>query len=126
MDDAAIVGRRQSRAELAGRLHGLAGGQSPDAQEQGSEILAVHILHGDERHPLDYTNVVNAADVGVRYQARHADFAVETLEQALIARRLFGEELQRYRLSQGEIGSAVDFAHPAAPQQADDAIAPAE
>jgi hypothetical protein len=96
MYDAAVVRRREPRAQLARRLHGLAGGEASDAQEQRGEILAVHILHGDERHPLDFTDVVDAADVGVRYQARHADFAMEALEQALVARRFFGEELQRH------------------------------
>src|ERR1022692_1943258 len=38
----------------------------------------------------------------------------------------FGQELQRHGLSQGEVGSTVDFAHAAAAQQSDDAIASAQ
>ena len=113
-------------AELARRLDGLVGGQPSDAQEQGSEVFAVHVLHGDERHAFDFADVVDAADVGMRHQARHADFAVEALQQALIARRLFGQELQGDGLSQRQVGGAIDLAHAAAAQQADDAVAPAE
>jgi hypothetical protein len=51
---------------------------------------------------------------------------MKALKQALIARRLFGEELQRHRLSQRQVGSAIDLAHTAAPQKADDAVASAE
>ncbi len=64
MNHAAIVRRGESRAELARRLHGFIAGQASDAQEQGSEILAVHVLHGDERHPFDLADIVNPADVG--------------------------------------------------------------
>ena len=51
---------------------------------------------------------------------------MKTLEQALVLRGLFGQELQRHRLAEGEVGSAVDFAHAAAAQQSDDAIASAQ
>ncbi len=104
MNHAAIVRRRKSGAELAGGLDCLVRGQSPDAQEQRRKVFAVHILHGDERHAFDFADVVNAADVGVRYQARHAHFAVESLQQALIARRLFAQKLQGYRLSERQVG----------------------
>ena len=62
----------------------------------------------------------------MRDLAGDADFAVKTLEQALVLRGLFGQELQRHRLAEGEVGSAVDFAHAAAAQQSDDAIASAQ
>ena len=76
--------------------------------------------------PFDLADVVYAADVGMGDQARHADLSVEALQQALIARCLFGQELQSDGLPQREVGGAIDFAHPAAAQQTDDAVAPAE
>ena len=126
MDHAAVVRRRQPGAELARRLEGLVGGQPADAQQQRREVFAIHVLHGDERHAFDFADVVNAADVGVGDQARHAHFAVESLQQALIARRLFGQELQGYGLSERQVGGAIDLAHSAAAEQSDDAVAPAE
>ena len=62
----------------------------------------------------------------MRDLAGDADFAVKTLEQALVLRGLFGQELQRHRLAEGEVGSAVDFAHAAAAEQPDDAVASAQ
>jgi hypothetical protein len=59
-------------------------------------------------------------------EAGDADFPVESLEQTLIARGLFGEELECYGLTEGKVGGAVDFAHAASPQKLDDAVAAAE
>ena len=104
----------------------LSDGQAADAREQRGEIFAVHVLHGDEGHAFDLADIVNAADVGMGDQAGDADLAVEALEQARIARRLLGQELERDGLAEREVGGAIDLAHAAAAQQADDAIAAAE
>ena len=126
MDDAAIVGGGEAGAELARGFDGLIAGQAADAQEQRGEVLAIHVLHGDERHALDFADVVDAADVGVGDQAGDADFAVEALQQALIARGFLGQEFERDGLAEREIGGAIDLAHAAAAEQPDDAIAAAE
>ena len=104
----------------------LSAGSRPMRGEQRGEVFAIHVLHGDERHAFDLADVVNAADVGVGDLAGDADFAMEAFEQALIARGLFGQEFQRDGLAEREVGGAIDFAHAAAAEQGDDAIAAAE
>ena len=90
MNDAAVVGGGEPGAEFARCLDGLIGGQTSDAQEEGREVLSVHVLHGDEGHAFDLADIVDAAHIGMGDEARHAHFAVEAFEQALIARRLLG------------------------------------
>ena len=126
VDDAAVVRGGESGAELARGLQRLVAGQPADAREQRGEIFAVHVFHRDERRAVYLADVEHAADVGMRNQAGDADLAVEALEQPRIARRLFGEELERDRLPEREIGGAVDFAHAAAPEQSENAVAAAQ
>ena len=104
----------------------LSAGRRPMRVSRRGEVFAVHVLHGDERHALDFADIVHAADVGMRHQARHAHFAVEAFQQALVARGLLGQEFQGDGLAEREIGGAIDFAHAAAAQQRDDAIASAK
>ncbi len=72
---------------------------------------------------VDFANVVNAADVFVRDLTRHAHFTMKPRERGAVTQQMFGKELQRDRLPQFEIVRAIDFAHAAPAQQADDAIA---
>ena len=55
--------------------------------------------------------------------AGDADFTVETLEGALVVGAGIGQELESDGLGEREIGGAVDFAHAAAAEQGDDAVA---
>ena len=59
----------------------------------------------------------------MRDLARDADFVVETRERGRIARGHFRQELERDFLAKRQIVRAIDFAHPSASQQRDDAIA---
>src|SRR5204863_1131014 len=71
-------------------------------------------------------DVVDAADVGMGDEAGDADFAVEALEEALVAGGFLGEKFEGDGLAEGEIGGAVDFTHAAAAEESDDAVASAE
>ena len=104
----------------------LSAGSRPMRVQQRRQVLAVHVFHGDERHALDLADVVNAADVGMRDLARHAHLAVEAFEQPLVLGGLLGQEFQRHRLAERQVGGAIDLAHAAAAQQSDDAVAPAQ
>ena len=68
-------------------------------------------------------DVVDAADVAVRHLARDAHFVMELGEPL----RVFGDgrrqELQRDVLPEPQILGAVDLAHAAAADQAEDAVA---
>ena len=62
----------------------------------------------------------------MRDLARDADFIVEARKRGRIARRHFGQELERDFLAECEVVRAINFAHPAAAEQRDDAIAAGE
>ena len=126
MDDAAVVGGGQAGAELAGGFERLVGREAPDAGEERCQVLAIDVFHGDERHAVDLADVEDAADVGVGNQPRDANLAVKALEEARVAGGLLGEEFESDGLAEGEVGGAVDFAHAAASEESDDAIAAAQ
>ena len=126
MDDAAIVRRGQARAHLPRDLDRAVLRKAADAAEQRRQILAVDVLHRQERVTLELADVVDAAHVGVRHLPRHPDFGVELHQPRGIPVDLFGQELQRDRLAELEIVGPVDFAHPALAQAPDDAVAAVE
>ena len=126
MDHAAVVRRGEPGAQLARRFEGLVGGQAADAQQQVGQVFAVHVFHGDERHAFDFADVVDAADVGVGDLAGHAHFAVEPFQQTRVGRGFDGQEFERHRLAQHQVGGAIDLAHAAAAEQSDDAVAAAQ
>ena len=68
------------------------------------------------------TDIVDAADVGMRDLAGDADFVVEAGKRALIPRDGFGEELEGDGLTQLQVGGAIDFPHSASAQHGDDAV----
>ena len=68
-------------------------------------------------------DVVDAADVAVRHLARDAHLVVELGEPLRILGDGRRQELQRDALSEAQILGAVDLAHAAAADQAEDAVA---
>lgn len=63
--------------EPEGDLHGFIHRQFADSAEQRSEILPVHILHGQVRLALRLADVIDATDIGMRHLACEADFATQ-------------------------------------------------
>ena len=117
-----VVRGREAGAELARYFEGFVRGQTADAPQQGSQVLAIHVLHGEELHAVDFPDVVNAADVGMGHLARDPDLVAEPRQCALVFGNGLGEELQRDRLAEFEIGGAVHLAHAALAQQRDDTV----
>jgi hypothetical protein len=77
MQHALIVRRREPCAQFARDLHRFISRQASDAAQQGAKILAIHVLHRKERGAVHFTDIVNTADVGVRYLPCDAHFGVE-------------------------------------------------
>ena len=63
MEDAALVRGAEPGAELARELERLVGGQPADAAQQRGEVLAVDVLHRQERLAVDLAEIVHAHDV---------------------------------------------------------------
>ncbi len=120
---ALLVGGGEARAELAGDVERLVGGQSSDAAQERGEVLAVHELHGQEEVPFRLPHVVDAADRGVRDLPGHAHLAVEAREALPVLVEAVGQELEGDRLLELQVVGAVDLAHPAPADQPDDPVA---
>ena len=123
---ALVVRRAEARAHLARDLDRLVGRKPPDAPQQRGQVLAVDVLHREEVPSLDLADVVDAADVGVRDAAGVADLGVEAVDPGRLRGELRRQELQRDRLPELQVVGAVDLAHAAAADEADDAVALAE
>ena len=100
--------------------------KAADAPQQGRQVFAVDVLHGEESLAIDFAHVVDAANVGMRDAAGDADFVAKALEQTFVARGFVGQKLERDRLAERQIVGAVDFAHAAFAEQRDDAVAPGD
>ena len=121
MNDALVVRRRQTGADVARQHQRLLGGQSADAAQQRGEILTIDELHRDEELPVDLGDVVQAADIRMRDLSADAHFFVKARGVAVMR-----EKLQRDALTEFEIVGAVDLAHPALSDQRHDAVTLAE
>ena len=100
--------------------------KAADTPQQGGQVFAVHVLHGEEGVAVHFTHVVHAADVGMRDAARNPYFVAETFQQAFVARGFFGEELERDGLAESKVVGAVNLAHATFAEQGDDAVAACE
>ena len=104
----------------------MSSGSRPIRRSRDDEILAVHVLHRQERQPVDLADVVHAAHVLVRHLPRQPDLRVELREADRIGFERRRQELERDRLTEVEVVGAIDLAHPTLPFALDDAIAAGE
>ena len=74
---------------------------------------------------FDLVDVVDAADVRVGDLPGEADLGVEPGEEPRVGRDRFRKELQGDGLAELQVVGAVDLAHPAPAEEADDPVAPA-
>jgi len=123
VQDAFRVRGGESGSDAAGDLDGFVVRETADAVEQASQVFAVDILHRDEVGAFPIADVVDAADVRMRDLPPEADFVVEEIELGCVLRQRGGEELERDLLAEFQIVRAVNLAHPAGSEDADDAIA---
>jgi hypothetical protein len=99
--------------------------QTADTADQRIQVFAIEVLHGNEVEAIDHADVVDPADVGVRDLAGNADFVAEPGESRF--RHLgAGEEFEGDGLVEDEVEGAVDLAHAAVAEEAEDAIAAGE
>jgi hypothetical protein len=124
VDDTAGVRGHQPGAQRVRHLHALVLRQPPDPLEERRQVLAVDELHRDEGDAVGLTDVVDPADVRVRHLAGGADLVVEPGDGGAVAAERLGQELQRHLLVELHVVGAVDLPHPAAAEQAQDAVAP--
>jgi hypothetical protein len=63
VDHTTLVCRSYRRTQLPGDLDGLVMWQPADAPDQGSEILAIDVLHGEEALSPGFTKVAKPAHI---------------------------------------------------------------
>jgi hypothetical protein len=71
------VRRRQARRDLASDGERLLEREAANAPDEGGQVLAVHVLHGEEVDTVRLAHVVHAADRGVSDLAGDADLVEE-------------------------------------------------
>jgi hypothetical protein len=122
MQNAFGVSGGQSGAELSRDFHRFVGWKPADTPQQGSQVFAIDILHGEKCLAVDRAHVVHPANIGMRNAARHPYFVPKALEQSLIACGFVGKKLQGDRLPERQVIRAIDFAHTTFSQQGNDAV----
>ena len=75
VQNASIMRRRDTGTEFARNLESFILRQAADAPHQRAEVLTVHVLHREVRLAFDITEIVDAANVGMRNLPRDADFS---------------------------------------------------
>src|ERR1035438_5823365 len=117
--------RRMRRIECVGDLNGKRQeqigfeGTSGDAVRQH---YAIQILHGDERPPVLFTDVINRADIWVIECGGGLRFAAKTGENRRVAGNFFGQEFESDKKLQPRVFRFVDHPHTADTQLLDDAV----
>ena len=90
VQDAAVVRRGQSGAQLPRDVERLLGRQRPDAPQQRRERFAVDVLHRQVVPAFGFADVVDAADVRVRDVAGEADLGDEAVRRTPVRVRSLG------------------------------------
>ncbi len=117
-----VVGRGQSRAQLPRHLSRLVRRQATDAPQQRGKVFPVHVLHRQEHVAIGFADVVHTTHVGMADLSCDADLGAEPRQPIGVGGDKVGQELQRDGLAKGEILGAIDLAHAAASEQADDLV----
>ena len=125
MQHTTFVRRREPCANLTGELDGLVLRQPPDTAQQRGKILAVDILHREEVQTLDHTEIVDAADIGMRHLARDANFIAEPHQRRLADMRR-RQKLQRDGLVEDQVEGFINLAHTAVSEQPENPVPPGE
>jgi hypothetical protein len=107
---------------LARDFRGLVGRKPSNATDNGSEIFAVDVLHGEEWNSIHRAYIEYAADVGMRDLSSDANFGMKARECRSILGESFGKKFYGDDLAELQIFGAIDFAHAAAARQGDNAV----
>src|SRR5438552_13133557 len=100
-------------ADLLHDLDRFLGGELSLLMDEGAEIHALDILHGDEIHPLSFAQVVNANYILVGNLASEEQFLLEAVKNSLIAGKIGPNDFQGYWPTQLAVHGFVNRAHSA-------------
>src|SRR6266566_3718519 len=109
------VGDLDAQREQSFQFHGTAG----NAVLQG---CAFQKLHGNERLPFLFPDVVDGADVGMIQGGRSLCFSLESGESMRITGYILRQKLERDETVETSVLRFVNHSHPAAAELLDDAV----
>ena len=101
----------QPTTELSGNVDALVRRQPTDPSHQSTEVLPVNEFHRQEVHSVDFTNVVDTADIRVGNLSGEPDLVVQQFQPRGVAGQGLGQEFQCNRLSQFQVVGTVDVPH---------------
>src|SRR5205823_3742996 len=88
MNDPYAVRGFERTADLLHDLDRFLGGELSLLMDEGAEVLALDVLHGDELHAFGFAQVVNADYIFVGDLASEEQFLLEAVENSLIAGKI--------------------------------------
>ena len=115
MHEPALVRCVESGRDLSGQEDGPLLGERAVA-EQGLQVRALDVAHGDEQAAVGLARLVDRDHVGVVERGGQLRLAQEPVAEALVLCERRREELQRHSALQAQILRQVDDAHPAPAQ----------
>ena len=121
MDDAFFVRGGERVGESAGDVDDLCGGQAA-GRDEAVEGLAFDEFHGEEMDAVGFFDREDGDDVGVIEGGDGAGFALKTGEAVGIARHIGRQNLEGDVAVEFGVGGAIDLAHAAGAEGADDAV----
>jgi hypothetical protein len=116
VEDALAVGGGQAGAQLPRHPHRAILREAAYAAEKRRQVLAVHVLHGQEVLAIDLSRVPHAAHVGVGHLAGQAHLFQEAAAAIRVLAEGRREELQGHRLAELQVVRPVDLTHSTAAQ----------
>ncbi len=114
MDDALLVRLLERLGDLTGDGQQLSDRNRP-AGEAVAEVLALDVLHGEERDARILVQAVDRGDVGVVEGGEQLGFACEACEAGGVLREPGGEDLDGDLPAERVVGGLPHLAHAALP-----------
>jgi hypothetical protein len=123
VEDTLVVRGGDTRADLSRDLDRLVAGKPADPAQQGAQVLAVDVLHGEVVVAVALADVVHATDVGVRDLPGEAHLLSESEDAVGVPGERSGKELDRDGVIELEIIRAIHLAHAPAAEESHDTVA---
>ncbi len=93
------------------------------AGDEGLEVGALDVVHGDEEVPVVLARLKHRDHVRVPDRRGQSRLALEADAEAVVLRELVGDQLERDEAVEVDVDGAKDHAHPAASGHGLDAVA---
>ena len=122
MDQPALMGGVERRADLGGDLQRPVDRQHRLGAQHFVQVCAADVAHRDEQQPAVFAGLVQRDDVRVIDRGREPRLGLESHPEPRVVRELRHEDLQCDLATERELLGEVHDAHPATPEHALDAV----